>query len=560
MKTKTTLLAIALNLFTWNINAQEMIKDIALGYNTSSPLGFCVNNGMVFFAADDKVNGNELWKTNGTASGTVMVKNINPTGSGIITGGTRKIVAMGGNIYFSANDGFNGEELWKSDGTEKGTVMLKDIRTGPVGYIIESLFEFNGAVYFIADDGIAGTELWKSDGTTAGTIMVKDILPGQYSGITTNPFEFVRFNNMIYFAARDNTGASPTLWKTDGTSSGTTQVVTSKTKFALNTKSLTEYNGNLYFSAYSIDTNGNNTGGTELYKTNGTDAGTVLVKDIYPANYQSSNPNNFIVSNKLLFFTATDGLQGRELWKTDGSPNGTVIVKDIYSGSNTGPYYAEGEKMVVLNNNLFFIANDGINGDELWKSDGTATNTLMIKDIRSGSSSSMHPNHELFVINGMVYFSAHNGTIGYELWKSDGTSIGTTLIKDIMPPGFTNSSSSNPSGFINYNAILYFVADNGQNGHELWKFNTTLGINENYKNDLGITVYPNPSKGIINLELTYLKEAELSIYNVAGQKVLTKKINEKKSRLDLNTLDNGIYFLNFKNNDGNTVKKIILDK
>lgn len=557
MKTKTTLLAIVLNLFGWNISAQEMVKDIALGYNTSYPSLLCTTNGVVFFAADDKVNGNELWKTDGTAAGTVMVKDINPAGSGLYN---VTIVAIGGNVYFVADDGINSGELWKSDGTSAGTIMVKNIRTGVFPSQIEGIFEFNGAVYFSADDGINGAELWKSDGTSAGTIMVKDILPGQYSGIISNPFEFVKFNNMLYFVARDNTGSSPTLWKTDGTSAGTTKVVTSKIKFALEPKSLTEYNGNLYFNAYTIDINGNNIGGTELYKTDGTDAGTALVKDIYPANYQSSYPQNFTVANNLLFFTADDGVQGREIWKTDGSHNGTVLVKDIYPGSNTGPYYSISEKMVVINKNLFFIANDGISGDELWKSDGTTINTLMIKDIRSGSASSIDPNHELFVINGNAYFSAHNGTLGYELWKSDGTSGGTTLVKDIMPPGYTSSSSSDPAGFTNNNGVLYFTANNGLNGRELWKYNTTLGINENHKGAIGMTVYPNPSKGIINVELTNLKETELTLYNAVGQKIVTKKINEIKSKLDLNKFTNGIYFLNFKNNDGAGIKKIILDK
>jgi ELWxxDGT repeat protein len=100
MKTKRILLAIVLNLFSCFAIAQEMVKDIAPGYNTSYPLLLCSTNGVVFFAADDKVNGAELWKTDGTAAGTVMVKNINPAGPGIPTAGTRVIVAMGGNVYF----------------------------------------------------------------------------------------------------------------------------------------------------------------------------------------------------------------------------------------------------------------------------------------------------------------------------------------------------------------------------------------------------------------------------------------------------------------------------
>jgi penicillin-binding protein-related factor A (putative recombinase) len=87
----------------------------------------------------------------------------------------------------------------------------------------------------------------------------------------------------------------------------------------------------------------------------------------------------------------------------------------------------------------------------------------------------------------------------------------------------------------------------------------TLDIDENLIQN-SVLVYPNPSKGIINLDLTDVNETELTIYNVAGQKVFTKKINEKKSKLDLNKFNKGIYFLNFKNNDGASIKKIILDK
>ena len=150
MKTKRILLAIVLNLFGWNISAQEMVKDIAPGYNTSYPLGFCINNGIVFFAADDKVNGTELWKTDGTTAGTVMVKNINPAGSGIFTGGTRKIVTMGGNVYFSADDGSNGKELWKSDGTAAGTVLVKDIQPGARAGVNATR---NGHIAVIATEG-----------------------------------------------------------------------------------------------------------------------------------------------------------------------------------------------------------------------------------------------------------------------------------------------------------------------------------------------------------------------------------------------------------------------
>ena len=88
------------------------------------------------------------------------------------------VASVNGTLFFQANDGSSGEELWKSDGTSAGTVMVKDIANGGSSFPRE-LTNVNGTLFFRASDGIAnGPELWKSDGTTAGTVMVKDIRSG----------------------------------------------------------------------------------------------------------------------------------------------------------------------------------------------------------------------------------------------------------------------------------------------------------------------------------------------------------------------------------------------
>ncbi|MFD0779098.1 ELWxxDGT repeat protein [Flavobacterium myungsuense] len=261
--------------------------------------------------------------------------------------------------------------------------------------------------------------------------------------------------------------------------------------------------------------------------------------------------------NGELFFNADDGVNGIELWKSNGTSAGTIMVKNI-NGISSGSFPRE---ITSYKGNVYFSANTTNEGNELWKSDGTTNGTVMVKDIFAGIGGGQ-PNSFL-EFKGSLLFHASNGVDKTNTWKTDGSSTGTIPHPNLnLNYGLKNVNGvfENPAYAIVNNSTLFFSSINGGFGEELWKFDVTLRINENYKNDLGITVYPNPSKGIINLELTDLKEAELSIYNVAGQKVLTKKINEKKSRLDLNTLDNGIYFLNFKNNDGTTVKKIILDK
>jgi ELWxxDGT repeat protein len=136
------------------------------------------------------------------------------------------------------------------------------------------------------------------------------------------------------------------------------------------------------------------------------------------------------------------------------------MVKDIYSGSNASIYPYE---LTAVGNTLYFGANDGTNGDELWMSDGTASGTVMVKDIYSGSSWSAP--QELTAVGNTLYFSAVDGTNGVELWKSDGTASGTVMVKDI----YSGSTSSSPYYLTAVGNTLYFGANDGTNGDELWK-------------------------------------------------------------------------------------------
>jgi ELWxxDGT repeat protein len=116
-----------------------------------------------------------------------------------------------------------------------------------------------------------------------------------------------------------------------------------------------------------------------------------------------------LVYKNKLYFSAITPEYGRELWTSDGTEAGTKLVKDIYSGSTTSQI----QKLKVLNNLLYFQANDGVNGAELWVTDGTLANTALAVDINPGISSS---NPEDFVLLGdKMYIIANDGVHGIEL-------------------------------------------------------------------------------------------------------------------------------------------------
>lgn len=385
-----------------------------------------------------------------------LLKVINPTG----ISNPIWLTDVNGTLFFQADDGVHGPELWKSDGTPQGTVMIKDIYPGPQGSSPAEITNVNGILYFRAADA-NGAELWKSNGTPEGTVMVKDIYTGQVSSC---PMFLTNVGGTLFFVAGDynpvNSTARCSLWKSDGTADGTEMVKDifyqgSYPTYKIN--NLTDVNGTLFFTA--LDNNG-----VELWKSDGTEDGTNLVKNIYPDNSLFYNSYSFLTNvGGKLFFAVNDGINGTELWKSDGTWDGTVMVKDIYPGSSgSGP-----ANLVEVNGVLFFTATDGTNGYELWKSDGTADGTVMVKDINQGSGGS-YPS-DLINVKGTLFFHAANGVNGDELWKSDGTADGTVLVKDINP----GPADSDISDMSNFNGVLFFTADDGVHGRELWQSDGT---------------------------------------------------------------------------------------
>ena len=177
-------------------------------------------------------------------------------------------------------------------------------------------------------------------------------------------------------------------------------------------------NGALYFPA------DNGEHGSELWKTDGTEAGTVMVKDINPNPYRGSSLSLFVSVNGVLYFAGNDGEHGSELWKSDGTEAGTVMVKDINPNRNSAP-----SSLVNVNGVLYFEGDDGEHGRELWKSDGSGENTILVRDIYPGEKGSFP--RDFTALNGRIYFWAVGPMTGREVWVSDGTYEGTHILHDL---------------------------------------------------------------------------------------------------------------------------------
>ncbi len=165
------------------VHAAVASKLTNLGQN-SIPGNLTNVNGTLFFTVDS-ATGQELWKSDGTAAGTTKV-------TSVVWNFPRDFINVNGTLFFAADDGTSGDELWKSDGTLAGTMIVKDINSNPTSAASSSPFNLtnvNGTLFFAADDGTSGKELWKSDGTAAGTLRVQDINSNPTSAASSSPLQ-----------------------------------------------------------------------------------------------------------------------------------------------------------------------------------------------------------------------------------------------------------------------------------------------------------------------------------------------------------------------------------
>jgi len=416
-------------------------------YTLFAPNNFCAVGATLYFLATGPYSGRELWRTDGTYEGTRLVKDIGPGGD---SANINFLTNLNGALYFFAG---NGSEygLWTSDGTEEGTVWVTGLSGSSPAL---PPLRIGGTLYFSAVS-INNGELWATDGTAQGTRLVKAWGPD--TGYpASNPGQLADVGGVLYFNNRTQVDPQQmTLWRSDGTTDGTVPVAQS-----VNMAEIAGLNGLALFAAgdalnYS------------LVVTDGTPAGTQALRTF------DFGPGDFAVSGGLLYFGAEETEDfNTHIWASDGATtykvdnfgyrpwgltdlNGTLLYVALYTDSesqvhcglfattgaggallaeiNQPLFYGYGDYEAVVDDVLFFTAENSHGGVGIWKTDGTAPGTMMVSDITEAAGGVPPSPYELTAMNGKLYFSAGDETHGHQLWASDGTPGGTRPISCPAP-------------------------------------------------------------------------------------------------------------------------------
>ncbi|MDO8349016.1 MAG: hypothetical protein Q7T30_02180 [Planctomycetota bacterium] len=426
------------------------------------PTGALVSNvvpwqdGLLFPAGDSA--GVELW-FGGATSAPARLVDIDATAPGITTAYQAPTAAARDRLFLFADDGTHGIEIWSSDGSAAGTTLL-DLRPGTASSYISAYapppqlafyrdrMAFSTAVGAGLTDGsnvvslhpqastgpvrvfdqllyfVGGSQLMRSDGTPGGTQVVSGM--GTISYVTD--FRVLPGRIVLLSGAQN-------VWGTDGVS---------------NPVLLVGEAGNLIGS---FDSRALFTSGSGLYATDGTVAGTV------PLNTRAFSQYGLkAFAHSVAYAVAMDAT----VWQSDGTSSGTALVATIPGGMTL-------DSLLPTDRELFAVATTAATGRELWKLDRSAGQFVLIADLAVGVTSGVAAASVLGE-GDLLLLAAGDDATGSELYVSNGTASGTYLVADLAP----GRASSNPRLLGIADATIYFTADDGVHGNELWAMPTAL--------------------------------------------------------------------------------------
>lgn len=439
-------------------------------------------------------------------------------------------ILFNGNLYFSADNGSTGQELFSFDGTT--ATLIADINQGSSGSNPMGFKILGSNLYFAANDGVHGMELWTFDGEDVS--LAVDFMPGAGSGIPV-PYALSRgllwdvYNGKIYLGADDGSGA--VLWSYDGVSASIESSAVS------NPFDFITYDGMLVFSSFS-NLNEYTYDGSNVTQITG---GVGLMNAAYPVIY-----------NDKLYFRGTTGAGGSNFQLMCYDGNIVTQVSDLNNG--TVPYGFDPGPGLILEGRLYMSGHDDTTvGSELYSYDGVEL--LVAADISPGTENSSPSIVQGTNFDGRMYFTATTEASGYELWSFNGTTA--TLEAEIEP----GSAGSIPTPIMILNNALYFAATSSETGRELWEFAPIIyNINTPGYKENPITIYPNPvrSSAILQFETTE-KDLEVVIYDQPGNIILSKRLVGNQMVLESGSLKSGIYFVKVSNLEHQFIQKLVIE-
>jgi large repetitive protein len=386
--------------------------------------------------------GGEVWVSDGTVAGTHSFAD--PGGPS-----PYQVAPAAGGVYFLATDAGGEADLWFGDA---GSTRLL-AHFAATMYDVGSLTTLGTGAVFRGWTAAEGAEPWASDGTAAGTHRLADIAPGAASSLDSYAC-FLRAGDDLLFSAQEGVGTG--LWRTDGTAGGTLRVAPLPGEGFLAPESVLRLGGRVFFTVAGTDQ------GAEPWVTDGTAAGTHLVRDICPGPC-SSNPrlNLGTALGGSILFTADDGSHGSEPWVTDGTAAGTHLVRDICSGGCSSGFDAWSR----LGGAALAILYDG-DSYQLWRTDGTPAGTSAVADLPPEIlfASGIAYGGDLLVVTAQLVPESGGAYTHGKLWKSDGTPGNLTLVKDIEP---RSELGSDPNWFVSLGGSALFEARSA-GSEQLW--------------------------------------------------------------------------------------------
>jgi ELWxxDGT repeat protein len=500
----------------------SLVKDIGVGEHATG--GSCgsgpaliatLPNGMALLAMGDvSATGCELWRSDGTPEGTQLVKDVNPGSESSLSIFSGDVLRIGDLVYFPADDGARGREIWVTDGTLAGTRLAAELCPGscdqsfvglysvlgrfvalvrensaanPYQFFEVNLGARNGArigpallsvglpvlfkdKYYLncAVDDRANEELCVTDGTDAGTRIFADIRPGSVGGKPRALTPLL--NRLVFFADNGATGFEP--WSTDGATTALVMDVrpgaaSSETQFGFQAQMITRFDGQPLTMLFAAN---DGTHGAELWRTDGTAAATALVKD-WVAGSAGSDPQSVGAVSVSAIYSFDSPTTGREPGMVSLGGSVAISLGDLNPGSaGSSPGF-----FVTNGSDIYFTAKTAASGREFWRTTLGGATATQVADLAPGAADMAASS--AFAMPSFFFIAADIGGLGTELYRS--VPGGTTgLVKDINP----GAPSASPSRYFIYSDTVFFEATTAATGAELWRSDGTAAGTSPFKN------------------------------------------------------------------------------